>query len=138
MHFAGVGQTGTWDAGSADPEGIGVDPVFQLYSYLWDLDLYGDERQYYNMTKVCFTAPRCLASYASVVWANCCLSTRSAAKSAYRWHARNLSASFRCGLTVPSMCGDHQGLTRPDLLGFPTPCQATVWSVQWTVPISVH
>ena len=52
MHFAGVGQTGTWDAISADPDGIGVDPVFQLYSYLWDLDLYGDERQYYNMTKV--------------------------------------------------------------------------------------
>lgn len=53
-HVAGVGSGGTYAAVNAAPEGLGVDPVFQLYSYLWDEDLYGDGQQYYNMTKVCF------------------------------------------------------------------------------------
>lgn len=42
------------------PEGIGVDPVFQLYSYLWDLDLQGDENQYYDLTKVVHLLRACL------------------------------------------------------------------------------
>jgi len=32
--------------------GIGVDPVFQTWSDLWNLDLVGDEDKYYNITKV--------------------------------------------------------------------------------------
>ena len=49
---AGVGQAGTWAARNGTFEGLGVDPVFQLYSYLWNPDVYGQEQQYYNMTKV--------------------------------------------------------------------------------------
>ena len=49
---AGVGAEGAWAAVTGAPEGIGVDPVFQLYSYLWDIDLYGEEPHYYNMAKV--------------------------------------------------------------------------------------
>ncbi len=32
--------------------GIGVDPVFQTWSDLWNLDLVGDGDKYYNTTKV--------------------------------------------------------------------------------------
>ena len=32
--------------------GIGVDPVFQTWSDLWNLNLVGDEDKYYNITKV--------------------------------------------------------------------------------------
>ncbi len=35
--------------------GTGVDPVFQTWSDLWNLDLVGDEDKYYNTTEV-----RCL------------------------------------------------------------------------------
>lgn len=46
----GVG--GPHGAMRGSPEGVGVDPVFQLYSYLWDLNVWGDEQQYYNLTQV--------------------------------------------------------------------------------------
>jgi len=32
--------------------GIGLDPIFQVWSNLWSLDLTGDEDEYYNMTEV--------------------------------------------------------------------------------------
>ena len=50
--IAGIGGEGTWAAANDTYEGLGVDPVFQRYSYLWDLDLDGEEQQYYNMTQV--------------------------------------------------------------------------------------
>ena len=31
---------------------IGLDPVFQIWSNLWNLDLTGDQDEYYIMTKV--------------------------------------------------------------------------------------
>ena len=49
---AGVGANGTWASIGGSPDGIGVDPVFQLYSHLWDAGLVGEEQQYYNLTKV--------------------------------------------------------------------------------------
>ena len=49
---AGIGQGGSWAAADGTFEGLGVDPVFQLYSYLWNPDVYGQEQQYYNMSKV--------------------------------------------------------------------------------------
>ena len=36
---------------------IGVDPVFQTWSDLWNLDLVGDEDEYYNITKVTCLQP---------------------------------------------------------------------------------
>ena len=48
--------------GLAEPpsreEGIGLDPVFQIWSHLWDVDLNGEEDRYYNMTKVISTPPQ--------------------------------------------------------------------------------
>lgn len=41
-----------WSSADSDPQGVGVDPVFQLYSHLWDADLVGDEGQFYNLTMV--------------------------------------------------------------------------------------
>ncbi len=32
--------------------GIGLDPVFQIWSHLWSLDVTGEQDQYYNMTQV--------------------------------------------------------------------------------------
>lgn len=32
--------------------GIGLDPVFQIWSHLWSLDVTGEQAQYYNMTQV--------------------------------------------------------------------------------------
>ena len=32
--------------------GIGLDPVFQTWSYLWNINLNGEEEKYYNMTEV--------------------------------------------------------------------------------------
>ena len=37
---------------SSTEGGIGLDPVFQIWSYLWDVDLNGQEAKYYNMTEV--------------------------------------------------------------------------------------
>lgn len=43
--------TGIVDSGSMSG-GIGLDPVFQIWSNLWSLDVTGEEDQYYNMTQV--------------------------------------------------------------------------------------
>ena len=37
---------------SSTEGGIGLDPVFQIWSHLWDVDLTGEEDEYYNMTEV--------------------------------------------------------------------------------------
>ena len=34
------------------PQGLGVDPVFQIYSYLWNINQWGEESEYYNITQV--------------------------------------------------------------------------------------
>lgn len=56
LHPAAVGAQGTWRSADGTPNGIGVDPVFQLYSHLWDAGLVGEERQFYNLTKVMLTS----------------------------------------------------------------------------------
>ena len=46
-------ELGTGDVESITAEkGIGLDPIFQIWSNLWSLDLSGNEDQYYNMTEV--------------------------------------------------------------------------------------
>lgn len=56
--FSGVGGHPSLQPapGLAEPSsterGIGLDPVFQIWSNLWDLRLTGEEDEYYNMTKV--------------------------------------------------------------------------------------
>ena len=42
--------------------GIGVDPIFQTWSDLWNLDLVGDEDKYYNITKVTCLHNMCLTA----------------------------------------------------------------------------
>ena len=37
---------------SSTEGGLGIDPVFQIWSHLWDVDLNGEEEKYYNMTEV--------------------------------------------------------------------------------------
>ena len=43
--------TGLAEASSTEG-GIGLDPVFHIWSYLWNVDLNGEEEKYYNMTEV--------------------------------------------------------------------------------------
>ena len=58
MLFADVGVPSASELGTGDVEsitagkGIGLDPIFQIWSNLWSLDLSGNEDQYYNMTEV--------------------------------------------------------------------------------------
>lgn len=33
--------------------GIGLDPVFQVWSSLWNLDLTGEQYEFYNLTQAC-------------------------------------------------------------------------------------
>ena len=33
--------------------GLGLDPVFQIWSNLWNLELTGEQQEYYNLSKVC-------------------------------------------------------------------------------------
>lgn len=56
--YSGVGgptapqpATGLLEASSTEG-GIGLDPVFQIWSDLWNLNLNGEEEEYYNMTEV--------------------------------------------------------------------------------------
>lgn len=58
LTYSGMGvhtslQSATGPAEPSSTEGgIGLDPVFQIWSYLWNVDLNGEEEKYYNMTEV--------------------------------------------------------------------------------------